>query len=101
MKQLAHDHKKNHRFTSAYSPWVKGTLERYTKTIQHAYRCLQSKIQLGPQNWPCGMGMIMTALNEAPLKRLHVRHDSVYRSPLEVVTGISAGRATIHTNIVG
>ncbi|CDF35329.1 unnamed protein product [Chondrus crispus] len=67
------------------------------KTIQEAYRCLQSELQLGPQDWPCAIGMIMTALNETPLKRLRIRADGVYRSPLQVMTGIKPTRVVIHT----
>lgn len=85
----------------AYSPWVKGTVENCMKQVQAAYRCLQSKIKLGPQNWPSIVEMIQTALNEALLRRLGSREDGNLRTLLEVMTGIKPVRTMLHTSQMG
>ena len=100
MEELAEDHRIKHNFTVAYSPWVNGTVENCMKQIQAAYRCLQSEMKLGPQDWSLVMGMVQTAMNEAPLRRLGSREDGTFRTPLEVITGIKPTRAMLHTTQV-
>ncbi len=58
-------------------------------------------LNLGPQDWPTVLGIIMTALNEAPLKRLGTRGNGTYRTPLEVMTGIKPARVMLHTTKIG
>ena len=70
------------------------------KQIQAAYRCLQSEMKLGPQDWPLVMGMVRTAMNEAPLHRLGSREDGTFRTPLEVMKVIKPTRAMLHTTQV-
>ncbi len=101
MRELADEHRIKHFFTVAYSPWVNGTVESCMKHVQAAYRCLQSELKLGPQDWPTMMGMIMAALNEALLQRLGKREDGTYRTPLEVMTGLKPARAMLHSTHIG
>ncbi len=101
MKELAIEHRIKHNFTAAYSPWVNGTVESCMKHVQAAYRCLQSELQLGPQDWPTVLGIIMTALNEAPLKRLGMRENGTCRTPLGVMAGIKPARVMLHTTKIG
>lgn len=93
MHYLAEEHKIKYRFTVAYSPWVNGTVENLMRHIQSAYRALLSELKLAPQDWPLVVGMIMTALNEAPLSRLGKSDDGIHRSPLEVFTGLKPVRS--------
>ena len=71
------------------------------KTTQEAYRCLQSELRLGPQDWPSVVGMMQTIMNESPLRRLGLRGDGTLRTPLEVMTGIRPTHTMLHTNQIG
>lgn len=92
MQQLASPHNIFHSFTVAYSPWVNGTVESSMRHITAACRVLLSELKLGPQYWPLVLPMVMTALNESPLKRLGSR-DGTYRTPLEFMTGLRPNRS--------
>jgi len=71
------------------------------RQIQAAYRCIQSEMKLGPQDWPTVVGMIQSVLNEAPLKRLGSKGNGTHRSPLEVMTGIEPNRKTFSNMRIG
>jgi len=101
MEHLAENHNIKHQFTVAYSPWVNGTVEICMRQIQDAYRCIQSELKLAPHDWPTVVGMIQSILNESPLKRLGSKGPGVYRSPLEVMTGISPNRKHFSNTQVG
>lgn len=73
MKKLANEHGIKPKFIVAFSLWVNGTVESCMKHVLAAYRCIQSELKLGPQDWPSAVGMIQTALNEALLERLGLR----------------------------
>ena len=92
IKCLVDAYKIKHDFTIAYSPWVNGTVERVIRTVRSTCSSILSEMKLGPQDWPLVIGMVMTALNEAPLSRLGKRPDGTFRSPLEVFTGRKPAR---------
>lgn len=100
MDELAAGHNIRHNFCVAYSPWVNGTVESCMHHVQSAYRCLQPELKLGPQDWPNVIGMIMTALNEAPLRRLGSIRDGTYRTPLQVMTGLEPARKVLQTSTI-
>ncbi len=60
--------------------------------VQAAVRALTWEMKLGLGDWPELIKMVQTILNETPVKRLRMREDGVYRSPLEVMTGILPSR---------
>ena len=101
MKELADGHKIKHHFTVAYSPWINGIVESCMKHIQAANSCLQPELKLGPQECPLITGMIQTSLNEAPLALLGTKGDGTYRTPLEVMTGLTLARVMIQTSPIG
>ena len=80
----------NHHFTTAYSPWANGTVERVCREVLRASRALCSEWKLGAQDWPGVLETIQSILNHSPLKRLGLQSGkigTVYRSPLEVFNG--------------
>jgi len=92
MRSLGTLHNIQHKFTVAYSPWVNGTVESCMRVVLAACRALSSEMKLGPQDWPKVIGIVQTVLNEAPLQRLGTKGDNIYRSPLEVMTGLPPNR---------
>ena len=79
-----------HHFTTAYSPWANGTVERVCKEILRACRVLCSEWKLAPKDWPATTESLQSVLNHAPLRRLGLRNKEipgVYRCALEVFTG--------------
>lgn len=93
LRELASAHRIRHNFTVAYSPWINGTVESCMRTIRAACTALRSEFHLGPQDWPSLVGIIMSALNAAPLRRLGKRPNGTYRTPLEVMTGLTPSRS--------
>lgn len=88
-KGVTSDLKVNHHFTTAYSPWANGTVERVCKEVLRACQALLLEFKLSPKEWPSVTECIQSILNQSPLKRLGLRDKSdpqVYRSPLEVFT---------------
>ena len=92
MDDLAKAQKIHHNFTVAYCPWINGTVEVCMRHIRAACTALLSEFRLGPQDWPAVIGIVMAALNSAPLVRLGKRDDGTYRSPLDVFTGLRPAR---------
>jgi len=79
-----------HHFTTAYSPWANGTVERVCREVLRACRALLGEWRMSTQDWPAVTESIQSVINHAPLKRLGLRDvtkPGVYRSPLEVFTG--------------
>jgi len=88
---LTSELKSNHHFTTAYSPWANGSVERVCREVLRACRALCSEWKLAPSDWPDITESIQSVLNHAPLKRLGLRDcniSGVYRTPLEVFTGL-------------
>ena len=82
--------KVHHHFTTAYSPWANGSVERVCREVLRATRALLSEWGLAPKDWPAVTECVQSVLNHAPLKRLGPRDlnvKTVYRTPLEVFTG--------------
>ena len=89
----------NHHFTTAYSPWSNGTVERICREVLRACRALCSEWKLAPQDWPSVVECVQSVLNHSPLKRLGLRdknYPGVYRTPMEVFTGHIPTRPLLH-----
>lgn len=84
-----------HHFTTAYSPWANGTVERVCREVLRACKALCSEWKLAPRDWPAVVESVQSVLNQSPLRRLGLRDKNkkdVYRTPLEVFTGQLPGR---------
>eukprot|EP00171_Calliarthron_tuberculosum_P001006 IDg1006t1 len=71
--------------------WLRGIC----KEVLRSCKALLSEWHLAPQDWPCVTDCIQSILNHAPLKRLGLRDDKapkVFRTPLEVFTGLKPSR---------
>ncbi len=79
----------------AHNPWVNGSVESCMRHVQAACRALLSELKLGLHDWPLVIGLVMSALNDAPLKRLGKKPDGAYRSSLEVFTGLVPERTQL------
>lgn len=90
VRELIEEFHSRHPFTTAYSPWANGSVERVCREVLRACRALCSEWKLAPRDWPAVVESVQSIRNHAPLKRLGARSkDSpgVYRCPLEVFTG--------------
>lgn len=52
MELVVSDYCIRHRFTVAYSPWSKGTVESVNKHVPAARRAITTEISLGKHDWP-------------------------------------------------
>ena len=90
VQELSRELRINHHFTTPYSPWANGTVERICKEVLRSTTALLSEWKLGPRDWPAVTECVQSVLNHSPLKRLGLRKRStpnVFRTPLEVFTG--------------
>jgi Integrase core domain/Integrase zinc binding domain len=55
-----------HHFTTAYSPWANGTVERACKEVLRASRALLSEFRLRPASWPEVIKIVQTIINNSP-----------------------------------
>lgn len=91
IKELTEELRIQHHFTTAYSPWANGTVERVCRETLRACKSLLSEWGLGPRDWPDVTESMQSILNQSPIKRLGRRGGElagVFRTPLEVFTGI-------------
>lgn len=75
-------------FPTAYSPCANGTVEPICREVLRSCKVLLSEWHLTLQDWPALVECIQSILNHSPLKRLGNRSDGVYRTSLQVFTGI-------------
>jgi RNase H-like domain found in reverse transcriptase/Reverse transcriptase (RNA-dependent DNA polymerase)/Integrase zinc binding domain/Integrase core domain len=54
-----------HHFTTAYSPWANGTVERACKEVLRATRALLSEFRLRPNQWPEVSRIVQSILNNS------------------------------------
>ena len=88
MEQIRDELKVNHHFTTAYTPWANGTVERVCREVQRTCRALLSEWNLAPQDWPSILESVQSILNCSPLKRLGREcSNKAWRCPLQVFTG--------------
>lgn len=90
IRELAKEFHSRHHFTTAYSPWENGSVERVCREVRRTCTDLCSEWELAPMEWPAVIESVQSIFDHAPLKRLGVRqrnNSSVYRSLLEVFTG--------------
>jgi hypothetical protein len=55
-----------HHFTTAYSPWANGTVERACREVLRATRALLSEFQLNSKQWPEVARIVQSVLNNSP-----------------------------------
>ena len=90
IRGLTEETRVGHHFTTAYSPWANGSVERVCREVLRSCRALLSEWKMGPREWPAILEAIQAVLNHAPLRRLGLRDATtpgVYRTPQEVFTG--------------
>ena len=90
IRALMEETRVGHHFTTAYSPWANGSVERVCREVLRSCRALLSEWKMGPREWPAILEAIQAIINHAPLRRLGLRDAStpgVYRTPREVFTG--------------
>lgn len=84
-----------HHFTTFYSPWANGSVERICQEILRACKAMLHEFRLSALDWPAVTEAIQSTLNHSPLKRLGLRdkdHPGVYRSPLKAFTRLKHRR---------
>lgn len=79
-------------FTTAYSAWSNGTVERVNRKILRSFKSLLSEWNLDPQDWPPIFDCVQSVLNQAPLRRLGKGDSGTFRSPLQFFTVIAPTR---------
>lgn len=85
----------NQHFTTAYFPWVNGTVEQICKEVLRATKASLSEWKLPPIKWSSIIESIMAILNQAPLKRLSKKQDGeqiTWSCLMEVFTGLKSKR---------
>ena len=95
IEQVTTELEARHHFTTAYTPWANGTVERVCREVLRTVKALCSEWKLSPKDWPSVIETVQSILNNAPLKRLGKSssgNKEVYRSPIEVFTGQPAKR---------
>jgi hypothetical protein len=55
-----------HHFTTAYSPWANGTIERACREVLRAVRALLSELRLRFDQWPAVSRIVQSVLNNSP-----------------------------------
>jgi hypothetical protein len=55
-----------HHFTTAYTPWANGTVERACREVLRAVRGLLSEFKLRPAEWPKVHRIVQSVLNNSP-----------------------------------
>ena len=76
-------------FSTAYSPWANGSVERVCREVLRACKALLHEFRLAQKDWPAVTECVQSVLKQALLRRLGLRDSStrgVYRTPLEVFT---------------
>lgn len=89
IKDLTDELKVNHHFTTAYSPWANGSVERVCREVLRACKAVLHEFRLAQKDWPAVTECIQSVINQAPLRRLGLRDSAVpgvFRTPLEVFT---------------
>ena len=90
-----------HHFSTAYSPWANGSVERVCREVIRSCKALCSEWRLAAKEWPAVVECVQSMLNHAPLRRLglqDINKPGVYRTPLEVFTGCRAVRPLMHAS---
>ena len=96
VRELSKELRTNHHFTTAYSPWANGTVERVCREVQRTCRALLSEWKLAPQDWPAVLEAIQSILNSSPLKKLGKdKSTNRWRTPHSVFTGQKTSRSLL------
>jgi hypothetical protein len=66
MESLRKSLRTQHHFTTAYTPWANGTVERACREVLRAARALLSEFRLPPDQWPDVARIIQSSLNNSP-----------------------------------
>ena len=73
LQDLANVFRIGHHFTTAYSPWANGSVERVCREVIRACQALLGEWRLAPMDWPAVSECVQSVLNQSPLKRLGPR----------------------------
>lgn len=98
IRNLTEELRAKHHFTTAYSPWANGSVERVCHEVLRACKALLSEWKLSAKDWPTVTEAVQAVINQAPLRKLGLRSSSVpgvYRTPMEVFTGHRPSRPLI------
>lgn len=90
----------HHHFTTTYTPWANGTVERVMREVRRACDSILRDFKLAPQDWPNIVHMVQSILNSSPLKRLGKNDDGTMRTPLQVMTSLRPKRTVLKTKNV-
>ena len=104
LKEMIDELRTQHHFTTAYSPWANGSVERICREVLRACRALIGEWRLSPRDWPAVTESVQSVINQTPLRKLGRRDaeiPGVYRSPLEVFTGHRPVRPLLRALPVG
>ena len=66
MTKLRKALRSQHHFTTAYTPWANGTIERACRDVLRAVRALLSEFKLPAASWPDVARLVQSALNNSP-----------------------------------
>ena len=100
MEGLTEEMLTSHHYTTPYSPWANGSMERMYRETLRALRAVLAEFRLAPSDWPSILECVQSVMNHAPLRRLGNSDPSisgVYRTPLQVFTGHTPTRPLIRT----
>ena len=73
IKNLSKELFVKHHFTTAYSPWANGTVERVCREVLRACKALLHEFRLASNDWPAVTECLQSVINHAPLTRLGLR----------------------------
>jgi transposase InsO family protein len=82
MSELERMLKVKHHFTTAYSPWANGSVERCNRELLRVMRAMLSENKMAEEHWPELLVIVQGVLNQTVSDRLG------NRAPIEVMTGL-------------
>lgn len=98
VKFLTEGFRVEHHFTTAYSPWANGTVERPCREVLRATRSMLSEGKLDPKDSPSTTECMPNVQNHSPVRRLGLRDSQqprVLRTVQEAFTGQVPTRALL------
>lgn len=87
----------HHHFTTTYTPWVNGMVERVMREVRRACDSILRDFKLAPQDCPNIVHMVQIVLNSSTLKRHGKNEDGTFRTPLQVMAGLRPNRKLMQT----
>ena len=81
MERLAETYGVDHHYTTPYSPWANGSVERVNRVVNRLFRVLLAKKRLNAARWHAILNLVVTGINIVPSR---FRSN---KSPFELYTG--------------